>query len=127
LARALERAAIDFGDRAGVQVELHISDPQASISNEKAAQVYFIAKEALNNIERHADARRVKVTLARSNGQVVLQVADDGRGFNESQVAEERFGLQGMYERAEMISAQLSVESQVGQGTIVQLTMNNEQ
>ena len=127
LARALERATIDFGDRAGVQVELHISDPQAALSDEEAAQVYFIAKEALNNIERHADARRVEVTLQRNNGQVVLQVGDDGRGFDEAQVDEARFGLQGMYERAEMIGAQLSVESKVGQGTVVQLTMNNEQ
>jgi signal transduction histidine kinase len=39
----------------------------------------------------------------------------------------ERFGLQGMYERAEMIGAQLSVTSKVGQGTTVQLTMNNQQ
>lgn len=127
LSRALERATLDFGDRAGVQVELQISDPQASISNEMAAQVYFIAKEALNNIERHADAHRVEVTLARDNGQVVLKVRDDGRGFDESQVDDERFGLQGMYERAEMIGAQLSVESKVGQGTTVQLTMTNEQ
>jgi len=123
LARALERATIDFGDRAGVQVELHISDPQASISNDVAAQIYFITKEALNNIERHADARRVEVTLARNNGQVVLKVSDDGRGFDESRVDEERFGLQGMYERAEMIGAALSVESKVGQGTVVQLTI----
>jgi len=127
LSRALERAALDFGDRAGVQVDLQIGDPQAAISNEVAAQLLFIAKEALNNIERHADARRVEVTLARNNGQVVLKVRDDGRGFDESQVDDERFGLQGMYERAEMIGAQLSVESKVGQGTTVQLTMNHEQ
>jgi signal transduction histidine kinase len=127
LARALERAAIDFGDRAGVQVELHVSDPQALIANDVAAQIYFIAQEALNNIERHADARRVEVSLGRSDGQLVLKIGDDGRGFDEAQVDEERFGLQGMYERAEMIGAQLSVESKVGQGTVVQLTMNNEQ
>jgi signal transduction histidine kinase len=127
LARALERAAIDFGDRAGVRVELHISDPQASISNDMAAQIFFIAKEALNNIERHADARCVDVTLARSNGQLLLTISDDGRGFDESQIDGERFGLQGMYERAEMIGARLNVESKVGQGTTVQLTMNNEQ
>jgi signal transduction histidine kinase len=128
LARALERAALDFGDRAGVQVEHHIGDPQAAISNDIAVQILFIAKEAFNNIERHADARRVEVTLARNNGQLLLKIRDDGRGFDETQVNEaERFGLQGMYERAEMIGAQLAVESNVGQGTTVQLTMNNEQ
>jgi signal transduction histidine kinase len=127
LARALERAAIDFGDRAGVQVEIHISDPQAAVSNDVAAQILFIAKEAFNNIERHADARQVKVSLARRADQIQLQIVDDGRGFDEAQVDEaDRFGLQGMYERAEMIGAHLSVESTVGQGTIVQLTMNND-
>jgi signal transduction histidine kinase len=127
LARALERAAIDFGDRAGVQVELHVSDPQASIANDVAAQIYFIAQEALHNIERHADARRVEVSLARSDGQLLLKISDDGRGFDEAQVDQERFGLQGMYERAEMIGGQLDVKSKVGQGTEVQLTMINEQ
>jgi signal transduction histidine kinase len=127
LARALERAAIDFGDRAGVQVDLHVGDPQAAISNDVAAQILFIAKEAFNNIERHADARCVEVTLARHDGRLLLEIRDDGRGFDEAQVDEaERFGLQGMYERAEMIGARLSVESKVGQGTVVHLTMSNE-
>jgi signal transduction histidine kinase len=127
LARALERLVIDFGDRAGVQVELHINDPQASISNSMASQIFFIAKEALNNVERHADAHCVTVTLARQAGQLLLRISDDGRGFEAGAVAEaERFGLQGMYERAEMIGAQLSVKSEVGQGTVVQLTMSNE-
>ena len=126
LARALERAAIEFGDRAGVQVELHVGDPQASISSDMAAQIYFIAQEALHNIERHADARRVDVSLARSDGLIQLRIVDNGRGFDESQLTEERFGLQGMYERAEMIGAVLSVTSTVVQGTTVQLTMNND-
>ena len=124
LARALERAAIDFGDRAGVQVQLQISDPQASVPNEVAAQVFFIAKEAFNNIERHADARQVSVTLMRDNGQLRLQIGDDGRGFDAAKIDDvDRFGLQGMYERADMIGAVLTVDSRVGQGTTVQLTM----
>jgi signal transduction histidine kinase len=124
LARALERVAIDFGDRAGVQVDLHVGDPQASISNDVASQIYFIAKEALNNIERHADARRVVLTLERNDGQLLLRISDDGRGFDVGQIDDdERFGLQGMYERAEMIGAQLSVESKAGQGTVIQLIM----
>lgn len=126
LARALERAAIDFGDRAGVQVELHISDPQASISNSVASQIYFIAKEALNNIERHADAHQVTLTLGQNDGHLLLQIRDNGRGFDAGHIDDaERFGLQGMYERAEMIGAQLKVETAVGQGTTVQLAMSN--
>jgi signal transduction histidine kinase len=61
-----------------------------------------------------------------SLNRIKLKVRDDGRGFDASQVKTERFGLQGMYERAEMIGAQLSVESKAGQGTTVQLIMNSE-
>ncbi len=124
LARALERAAIDFGERANVEVELHVSEPKAPLSNEVAAQVLRIAQEALNNVERHADAGRVAVSLTQKNGCLALQVADDGRGFADADVSEDRFGLTGMRERAEMIGGKLQVTSAVGQGTIIQLTMN---
>jgi signal transduction histidine kinase len=127
LARALEREAIDFGERAAVQVDVQVTDPQHSLSNEVAAQVLRIAQEAFHNIERHADARRVSVSLSHQNGSLSLQVADDGRGFADENVSGDRFGLTGMRERAAMIGGQLDVTSAVGQGTVVQLTINNEQ
>jgi signal transduction histidine kinase len=61
-----------------------------------------------------------------SLNKIKLKVRDGGRGFDASQVDTERFGLQGMYERAEMIGAQLSVEGKAVQGTTVQLIMNSE-
>ena len=123
LARAIERAAIDFGERAGVSIDLHVIDPQATIPNETGAQVLRIAQEAFNNIERHADARRVDLTLMQSDGSLLLNIADDGRGFDDAVVGDERFGLTGMRERADMIGARLKVESQVGRGTQVQLVV----
>ena len=83
------------------------------------------------NLDLHGltkdEVARVEVIMARSDGQLLLKISDDGRGFDEAQVDEaERFGLQGMFERAEMIGAQLSVKSIVGQGTLVQLTMMND-
>jgi signal transduction histidine kinase len=127
LARALERAALDFGERSGVQIDLNVSDPKAAIPNETAAQILRIAQEALNNVERHAGARRVGVTLAQKNGGLKLNITDDGRGFDDASIGDERFGLTGMRERAEMIGAELKVDSTVGQGTTVQLTMTHDQ
>jgi signal transduction histidine kinase len=127
LARALEREAIDFGERAAVQVDVHVTDLQRPLSEEVAAQVLRIAQEAFHNIERHADARHVSVALSQQNGGLSLQVTDDGRGFADEQVGGDRFGLTGMRERAEMIGGQLDVTSAVGQGTVVRLTMWNEQ
>ncbi|HEY4723268.1 MAG TPA: ATP-binding protein, partial [Anaerolineae bacterium] len=77
--------------------------------------------------ERHAGARRVGVTLAQKNGGLKLNITDDGRGFDDASIGDERFGLMGMRERAEMIGAELKVDSTVGQGTTVELTINNEQ
>ncbi len=127
LARALERAALDFGERSGVQIDLNVSDPKAAIPNETAAQILRIAQEALNNVERHAGARRVGVTLAQKNGGLKLNITDDGRGFDDASIGDERFGLTGMRERAEMIGAELKVDSTVGRGTTVQLTMAHDQ
>jgi two-component system sensor histidine kinase UhpB len=90
------------------------------------AQLLRIANEAFNNIERHADAQRVKVSLQPANNHLTLTVADDGRGFTADEVSGDRFGLQGMRERAEMIGGRLQVTSAVGQGTMIQLTMSNE-
>lgn len=127
LARALERAALDFGERAGVQVDVRVAEPKHPLSENVAAQILRIAQEAFNNVERHADAAHVSVALAQANGCLTLRVTDDGRGFTDADVNDDRFGLTGMRERAEMIGGQLQVTSAVGQGTAIQFTMNNEQ
>jgi signal transduction histidine kinase len=123
LARALERAATDFGDRTGVQIDLHIAEPVKSISNDTGAQILRIAQEALNNVEQHAGAKRVSVSLSQQPDKLLLEIADDGRGFTNAEVTDERFGLTGMRERAEMIGGELKVASQAGQGTKVSLSL----
>jgi signal transduction histidine kinase len=123
LARALERMAVDFGERAGVKVEARVSDPRAAIPGDTAAAIWRIAQEALNNVERHADARQVSLTLAQNNGALALTVTDDGRGFDAANVDDDRFGLTGMRERAELIGATLQVDSGEGLGTSVRLML----
>jgi signal transduction histidine kinase len=124
LARALERAANDFGDRTGVQIDLHIAEPAESISNDTGAQILRIAQEALNNIEQHAGAKHVSVSLSQQSDKLRLEITDDGRGFTDDEVTDERFGLTGMRERAEMIGGELKVVSQIGQGTKVSLLLS---
>ena len=123
LTRALERTALDFGERAGVRVDLHLSDTRASIPTNTAATVLRIAQEALNNVEQHAGARQVGVTLTQADGSLRMLIEDDGQGFGEASVSNGHFGLQGMRERADMIGADLKVESSAGQGTSVRLTV----
>jgi len=83
---------------------------------------YRISQEAFNNIEKHARADQVEVSLTRSNDQLLLTVQDNGRGFNLETIPAGRLGMQIMQERAESIQAVLDVTSHPGTGTLVNLT-----
>ena len=80
-----------------------------------------MAQEALNNVLKHAHARHVAVRLDVSPERAVLEVADDGVGFEPSLRNGGGFGLPGMRERAERLGGTLQVESAPGQGTRVRV------
>jgi signal transduction histidine kinase len=80
-----------------------------------------VAQEALNNITKHAEASQVSVHLRCEDEQVKMEIHDNGRGFDPETVSSEHLGLGIMRERAEAIGAILSIVSQPGQGTRVEL------
>ena len=87
------------------------------------AALYRICQEALTNVARHAGAQRVTVRLVATPERVQLVVEDDGRGFDASEVPEDRHGLLGMRERAEMLGGALEVRSGPGAGTRIEATI----
>jgi signal transduction histidine kinase len=89
----------------------------------RAREILRIAQEALGNALRHAEAEHVWVRLTGADGHVVLEVRDDGVGFDPDAAAvrSRRLGLTSMEERAERLGGRLSVESAPGAGTTVRL------
>jgi two-component system, chemotaxis family, sensor kinase Cph1 len=86
--------------------------------------LYRITREALTNVFRHANARRVGVLLQRQPDHVSLIVEDDGRGFEAAAVLREsgsrgKLGLLGMQERATLAGGSVEIESKPGTGTTV--------
>ena len=83
--------------------------------------LYRITQEALNNISKHAGASAARVALTGSEEQVVLIIADDGRGFEilDSSVASPGMGIGSMRDRASSIGALLRIDSHLGAGTTV--------
>ncbi len=81
--------------------------------------LFRIGQEALENVERHSGARRVRVGLGRFGQHVELVVADDGRGFDPSRVPQGHLGLSLMREWAEAAGGWLRVWSRPGEGTVV--------
>lgn len=82
------------------------------------AGVYFCVLEALQNVAKYAEATRVLVRLARDDGQLLFEVADDGRGFDPKEIPRGA-GLQNMVDRLEALGGSLDVVSLPGEGTRV--------
>lgn len=82
---------------------------------------YRIAQEALNNIINHAQATNVRIDLTHGGDGVKLVIEDNGTGFCLGKVPADRFGLMNMRERAEIIHANLQIESVPGHGTVIAL------
>jgi signal transduction histidine kinase len=90
--------------------------------------VYRVAEEAVTNAVRHANAGTLAVTLRRQDGMLILEVTDDGRGFDPSGQGEDgRYGVVGMRERAALCGGQLDITSQPGRGTTVRLTIKDKE
>ena len=118
LASALAALATEFADHSDAAVRRSFAPGLPALSPEAEVVVYRVAQEALTNAARHADAQSVELSLRRQGDQVVLEVTDDGRGFEG---LEEGSGLMGMRERAALVRAELSVISQPRRGTTVRL------
>jgi signal transduction histidine kinase len=93
---------------------------------EREIALYRIVQEGLNNVAAHAQASRADVTVAFSETEVAVTIADNGAGFvipdRPGDLAEAgHYGLLGMRERAELADGWLSIESQPGHGTTIEI------
>ena len=115
LAAALEWLAHEQEARVGVRVELALADVAAR--PDVATAMFRILQEALTNVARHAGAHVVRVTLSESAGELVMEVADDGRGLAAGALAKpESLGILGMRERAHLAGGVLTLANRPGGG-----------
>jgi nitrate/nitrite-specific signal transduction histidine kinase len=109
-----------FVGRVRVPVTLDIQG-DCTLTQEVKLVFYRVAQEAMNNVAKHAGARQVVLHLQCQAGLVDMLIKDDGLGFDPSTITPEHLGIAIMHERANSIGAKLIIESQVGQGTSVEL------
>lgn len=103
-----------------LMVEWSLDLPQLSLQTHQ--QLYCIVKEALNNVEKHAYASRVCLRGQLLSNEIFLEVKDNGRGFDTTQL-NAGFGLKGMRERVQMLGGQLVINSNPGSGTQIKITL----
>lgn len=123
----LKQLCTTFEDRVGVGISFQST---GQVLLDEAAQVAFyrIAQEALHNVEKHAQATNVLVSLAYTEDTIQMMITDDGVGFDLTNIGEIQFGVRGMHERAQAIGAQLSLTTDINQGTQIELrkVLNHE-
>lgn len=127
LAMAIRELAKSTAARGNLRLELDVQNHWKNLSLEVEQCVYRVAQEALTNVARHADAKSLRVSLRHDSGNLILLIADNGRGFDPAQANDVRYGLVGLRERAEIFGGRLEVESRPGQGASVKLTLPMEE
>jgi two-component system, NarL family, sensor histidine kinase UhpB len=112
--------------RGEIDARLSVDGDFSDLGDDEQLVVYRVAQEALSNAARHSGATQVEVNLRRvGDGDVVLQVTDDGRGFAFDE-SERGLGIGGMRERALLVGGELTIESRPGHGTTVRLDVPGE-
>jgi two-component system, NarL family, sensor histidine kinase UhpB len=120
---ALEQQLRRLRESTGMQTTLTVAE-EPELDMLTGASLYRIAKEAIANVVRHAEATEVEVSLNIESNAAVLEIRDNGRGMSREQIASSRsLGLLGMRERAELLGGSVTIESQEGRGTCVRATL----
>jgi signal transduction histidine kinase len=123
LDQALQRLVEEFGQRTGVVAIAEIDPAAAAELTGKAADLVQLAREALSNVSRHAAAATCRVSLYLDGDGGVLEVDDDGRGFDPAQDSGGGQGLRNLRERARELGGRAEIGSARGSGTTVRVTI----
>ncbi len=119
LAAALERYVDECRRRYPLTIDCALQGLDARLPHEVETALYRIVQEGLTNVARHAHAATASVIVERRNGMVRAIIEDNGQGFDPQNAgaAQQRLGLYGIRERAELLGGTLTIESAPGQGT----------
>ena len=123
LIAALASQIAAFNERTGVRARFFPPTGEfPKLSDEEQLVIYRVTQESLSNVAQHSGARHVDVELS-FVGRTILRIRDDGRGFKTPQNGRARLGVSGMRERALLVGGHLTIFSEPGDGTTIELTM----
>lgn len=119
LAAALDRFLSENCERASLEYRLEIPRTLPQLSSAQSLAAFRVCQEAFTNVLRHSGARKVQVALSWADGSLRIAVSDDGCGMDEGKM-HSSLGLLGLQERVRLLGGQLSIHSQLDQGTLLE-------
>jgi signal transduction histidine kinase len=128
LVTALEMLARETSQNNQMVVDFHKTGQERRLSHEVELSLYRIAQEALNNVVKHSKATHADLKISFTTAEINMEVSDNGHGFLVPKSPTEfapsgHFGLLGVHERADLISARLEIESALGKGTSLKVRL----
>ena len=127
LVHAARRYTEDFGRVTGLRIEVAHDTEESPLSSREEVQLFFILREALNNVRKHAEANRVCVHFRRAPGAFEMCIEDDGCGFDPDAVEvaaeSDHWGLPHIRERAHALGGVGEIASRPGHGTRVSICL----
>ena len=123
LDQALHQLVEEFQEKSGVVTAVEIDERVAAQFGNTATQLVQVTREALSNVARHAQATTCRVSLVQRDESAVLEIDDDGHGFQPGRGRSRGQGLRNMRERVEAIGGTFSLESSPAEGTTVRVQL----
>ncbi|HEV3421946.1 MAG TPA: PAS domain-containing sensor histidine kinase [Candidatus Acidoferrum sp.] len=121
---ALEAQAQEFESRTGIRCSVTLPPEPLTLDTDRSTAIFRIFQESLTNVARHAHATQVEARLHRENDRIVLEIFDNGTGFDPEVAKEHKsLGLIGMQERALLLNGEFKAEGVPGRGTTIRLTI----
>ncbi|MCK4395701.1 PAS domain S-box protein [candidate division WOR-3 bacterium] len=114
--------------QSGIEIDFSVDVDYKRITDDAAINLYRIVQEAINNVIKHSEAKKVEVELKSLKNGIELNVCDDGNGFDTGKSVREakmRMGIRGMREMAESLGGTFNIKSIPGQGTEIAVTLAN--
>ena len=109
------------------ELELYIKEAPKKLNRQKQVILFSIFQEALNNIQKHANAKKIIVRLNYEENKLLMQIRDNGKGFDKTEAGKKLLdkgsGLLNMKHHSEMIGATFTIESEISNGTEINITL----
>lgn len=122
LVEAVEELAARWSAENNIQVKMKVTGNPRNLTSTTETALLRISQEAMHNIKKHAQAKNVNITFSFMEDIFVMDIADDGLGFESSQI-KNGFGMKTMRDRAEELNGTLTIESEQGTGTAIAVSI----